>query len=450
MGKQIKEYVSICYISESVSKEDLTLLSKENGFLLQTLNDFSTVPEQLKQHPCDLVIIESPEVQSNCLMGLIQKISDLKSSHKKTIVFLCLSEYPKSDIRLSFLNAGVDDFLIHPMLFQEILCKIKIYERANNQAQTYFVQQKKLEKSFRYLEQFKVDLKNTKNQLFKERSTSNNALKQVHQMTEQRVHFKGEIKNLKQKLNKNIDGFTALLIHLIHTRVENNRGHGERVAHICGFIAKQLKFNENKLEDLRKAAMLHEVGLLLIPGDILNKPKDQLSDYEKDLFVQYPFKGADLLLNCTGLNNCAEIIRYLNENSDGSGSPEGLKRRHIPLLSKILAGADLLDTLREEDNGRVMETLLKTLETYSGSRLDPNIVFWLEKYAVLHLESEEYKVRGVGIHQLEPGMTLGTALFTNTGTKLFSVNTLLTQDAIDKIKKYNRKYPVDETVYIRA
>jgi len=64
--------------------------------------------------------------------------------------------------------------------------------------------------------------------------------------------------------------------------------------------------------------------------------------------------------------------------------------------------------------------------------------------------SDAYQIKGKGIHQLEPGMTLGTALFTNTGTKLFSANTLLTQDAIDKIKKYSREYPVDETVYIRV
>ena len=64
--------------------------------------------------------------------------------------------------------------------------------------------------------------------------------------------------------------------------------------------------------------------------------------------------------------------------------------------------------------------------------------------------SDSYKVKGVGVHQLETGMTLATALFTNTGTKLFSVNTLLTGEAIDKIKKYNREYPVDEIVYIRA
>ncbi len=449
MDEKIKEYVSLCYVSESVSKDDLSFLSKENGFLLQTLNDFLTVPDLLKQHSYDLVIVASDKVQSNGLMTLIQEIGYLKSSHK-TAIFLSLPEYPESEMRVSFLNAGINDFLVQPIVYQEILRKIKIYEQVNNQTQAYLVQQKKLEKSFGYLEQFKSDLKNTKNQLFEERTTSNNALKQVHQMTQQRIQFKDEIKNLKQTLYKNIEGFMTLLIHLIRTRIEKNRGHGERVAHICKFIAKQLKFDEKKLEDLRKAAMLHEVGLLLIPREILNKPKGQLSEYEKDLFVQFPFNGADLLSSCAELNNCSEIIRNLNENSDGSGSPEGFKRRHIPLLSRILAGADLFDTLREGELGRSIGNLLENLETYSGSRLDPNIVFWLEKYAVLHLESEEYKVRGVGVHQLEPGMTLGTALFTNTGTKLFSVNTLLSQEAIDKIKKYNREYPVDETVYIRA
>jgi len=222
------------------------------------------------------------------------------------------------------------------------------------------------------------------------------------------------------------------------------------VAHIAHFIAKNLKFDEKKLEDLRKAAMLHEVGLLFAPQAVLTKRKDQLTEYEKDFFFQYPVKGADLLSNCTQFDNCAEILRHLNENSDGTGRPQGLKRRYIPLLSKVLAGADVFDTLKEEKDVSSLEKFLEKLETFSGTRLDPAIVAWLEKYAVLHMGSDSYKVKGVGIHQLEPGMALGTALFTNTGTKLFSVNTLLTQEAIDKIKKYNREYPVDETVYIRT
>ncbi|MCK5348006.1 MAG: hypothetical protein KAJ25_01375, partial [Desulfobacula sp.] len=139
-----------------------------------------------------------------------------------------------------------------------------------------------------------------------------------------------------------------------------------------------------------------------------------------------------------------------NENSDGTGSPQGLKRRYIPLSSRILAGADVFDTIKDEKDVSSMERFLEKLEAFSGTRLDPAIMAWLEKYAVLHMGSDSYRVKGVGIHQLEPGMTLGTALFTNTGTKLFCVNTLLTRDAIDKIKKYNREYPVYEIVYIRA
>jgi hypothetical protein len=119
------------------------------------------------------------------------------------------------------------------------------------------------------------------------------------------------------------------------------------------------------------------------------------------------------------------------------------------LLSRVLAGADVFDTLKDEKDVTSLEKFLEKLEVFSGTKLDPSIVAWLEKYAVLHMGSDSYQVKGVGIHQLEPGMTLGTALFTNTGTKLFSVNTQLTTEAIDKIKKYNREYPVDETVYIR-
>jgi len=308
----------------------------------------------------------------------------------------------------------------------------------------------KIEKTISYLDKFKDELKEVKIELFEEKTTLNNALKQINQMTIERKRLKKGLKKVKKALLDNMDGFSDVLSNLITIKVEKNRGHSERVAHIVEFISKQLKYDEKKLEDLRKAAMLHEVGLLFIPQETLQKAKDEQSDYEKGLFNQYAVKGADLLSKCTELKNSAEIIRYLNEHSDGSGKPQGLKRKFIPLLSRILAGADVFDTLKDDKDISSLEKFLEKLESFCGTRLDPNIVAWLEKYAVLHMGTDAYKVRGVGIHQLEPGMTLGTALFTHTGTKLFSVNTLLTKDAIDKIKNYDREYPVDETVYIRA
>jgi len=444
-----KDFISLLYIYDSRTCEDLSKFSKPNGFVLQECDDFLKGCDQARLKQPDLILIELSTNKSLVFEKGTKELFKIEFNYKPA-VFLILPEYPESEKRVKLIHKGYDDFIIRPFSIQEIKAKVKVYYQLKSLSQKILAKEIKLEKTFKYLDRFKKELKEKKTELFEERTTLNNALKQVNQMTHERNRIKKEIKTTKKILLDNMEGFSDLLANLIITRIEKNRGHNERVAHIAHFIAKQLKFDEKKLEDLRKAAMLHEVGLLFIPELTLQKPEERLTDYEKDLFMQYPVKGADLLSNCTQFDDCAYIIRNLNENSDGTGSPQGLKRRYIPLLSRILSGADLFDTLKDAKDISSLEIFLEKLELYSGTRLDPNIVAWLEKYAVLHMGSDSYRVKGVGIHQLESGMILGTALFTNTGTKLFSVNTLLTREAIDKIKKYNRDYPVDETVYIRA
>lgn len=444
-----KEFISLLYIDASRTGEDVSDFSKQNGFILQTCDGFAAAVDQVKRKQPDLILIASDTGNTQAIETGIKDLFETRVTFPPA-VFLIVSDVPPSEKRVMLMQKGVDDFLISPFLSLEVKEKYTLYQQLKQCRQEIFAQDMKIKKSLGYLDKFKDELRSTKAALFEERTTLNNALKQVNQMTAERKRLKKEKKELKETLSGNLEGFGELLSTLIKTRIEKNRGHSDRVAHICQFIGRQLKFDEKKLEDLGKAAMLHEVGLLFIPEKTLQKTKDQLTDYEKDLFVQYPVKGADLLSDCTEFNTSGDIIRCLNENSDGSGSPMGLKRRYIPLLSRILAGADVFDTLKDEKEVSSLEIFLEKLEAFSGTRLDPSIVALLEKYAVLHMGSDSYRVKGVGIHQLEPGMKLGTALFTHTGTKLFSVNTLLTMDAIDKIKKYNREYPVDDTVYIRA
>ncbi len=442
-----KEFISLLYIYDSKTGADLSAFSKPNGFILKECKDIHKACDYACSTPFDLIMIEveKEEIQQGGFTRLFQLDVTFKPA-----VFLILNQYPGPEERLAFAQQGVNDVFVRPFFIDEVKEKFCVYRRLKSANQKIFSQEKKIEKITSYTDKFKTELKQTKTDLFEEKSTLNNALKQISQMTKERKRLKKDIKETKKAFIKNIDGFCDILANLVKIRVEKNRGHSERVAHIVEFIGKKLKFSEKKLEDLRKAAMLHEVGLLFIPQTTLQKEKDQQSDYEKDLFNHYAVKGADLLSNCTELKNSADIIRYLNEHSDGTGKPDGLKRKYIPLLSRILSGADVFDALKDDKDVSSLEKFLEKLESFSGTRLDPSIVAWLEKYAVLHMGTDAYKVRGIGVHELEPGMTLGTALFTHTGTKLFSVNTLLTQDAIDKIKKYDREYPVDETVYIRA
>ena len=170
----------------------------------------------------------------------------------------------------------------------------------------------------------------------------------------------------------------------------------------------------------------------------------------RSLMLQFPVKGAQLLEQCPGFEAPAAIIFSMNENCDGTGYPKGLKRNHILLESRILAGADELETLREKNKVSDIKALLSGLEPLSGSRIDPIISGWLEKYVVLHLSGESLTVRGLGVEDLTPGMELGATLFTQTGTKLFSADTVLSRQAIDKIIQYHREYPVDETIYIKV
>ncbi|MCA1794506.1 MAG: HD domain-containing protein [Desulfobacteraceae bacterium] len=316
--------------------------------------------------------------------------------------------------------------------------------------QKIFTREQTIKKTRTYLDRFKHTLFAVKTELTREKTSLNNALKQIHHMTKERNQLKYQVQRIKQTLAQNMDGFEKLLASLIRSQVETSRGHGERVAHIACFVGKGLGFDEKKLENLHKAGMLHEIGLVFMPRTGVTKSFDQLTTFEKNMQDQYPVKGADLLSHCNAFEKVAQIIRYMHENVDGTGFPRGLKKNYIPMASRVLAGADLCDTLKNGPKICALEDLMAALENAAGSRLDPLVVNWLEKYALLHMGSDAFQVRGVGMEALVPGMRLGCALCTSTGTKLFSADTVLTQKAIDKIIQYSREFPVDDILYIKV
>lgn len=384
--------------------------------------------------------------------------------------FIVVSPGMDMEKKMDLMESGFDDVVDWPVSPRALQVKSGCYVEKTFMQQSLHSKQAALEKAFGYLDRFKGELGKLKKDLRDEKDSLNTALKQVQQMTLERRRLKTWGAAFKDALGLNMDGFGNILYTLIQHQVEKDRGHGERVAKTALFIAKEMGVGEKKLEDLRKAAMLHEIGLLFLSkpywdrplggvdlaietqpdvGDQENKSRGP-DTYDETLMMQFPVKGAQLLSHCPGFEGAAQIIHALNENSDGSGYPDGLKRRYIPLASKILAGADELESLKNREDIRGVDAVLIALEDLAGVRLDPVIVGWLEKYVVLHMGVDDFRVRGVGIEQLKPGMELGTAVFTTTGTKLFTANTVLTRQFIDKIIQYHREYPVDATVYIKV
>jgi len=448
-----KEIISLLYVGDKKNEDLVKQYSRPNGFVTYFCSSVKQGVQKAGTTLPDIILIDkSSTFDQKGLLSLEKwiKVFDHINFKFKPAFFLGVDQYPDFEPRMRLCEYGFAQFIVRPLSVKELYDRSSVYLEKKNFEQKKIVLEQSLKKSFHYLDKFKQELKNVKKELIQEKNSLNNALKQIHHMTCERSQMKKKLLLVKENLVQNVEGFERLLSILITTRIESNRGHAERVAQIAGFIAKQFNFDEKKLEDLRKAAMLHEVGLLFMPDRALEKQEKEFTDYENTIWVQYPVKGADLLNECRGFEECSRVIRFLNENSDGTGCPDGLKKRVIPLASRILAGADEFDRLKDTPEVQSLGDLLTAIDKLSGSRLDPAIVGWLEKYAVLHMGADAYNVRGVGVEQLEAGMRLGTALFTSTGTKLFSVNTLLTQESIDKIIQYHREYPVDKIIYVKA
>ena len=127
---------------------------------------------------------------------------------------------------------------------------------------------------------------------------------------------------------------TALEFHDQYTK-----GHSESVASYCVKIGKSLNLDEKQLDDLYWAAVMHDIGKIIIPCKILNK-KGKLSDSEYKIIQEHSQIGYKITSQSDTLKEISEYILYHHERWDGKGYPKGLKGDDIPLLSQIISVAD--------------------------------------------------------------------------------------------------------------
>jgi putative nucleotidyltransferase with HDIG domain len=153
-------------------------------------------------------------------------------------------------------------------------------------------------------------------------------------------------------------------------------GHESRVAEIACAIGKEMGLDEEQLQGLRMAAMVHDIGKISIPTDILTKPA-RLNKEEYDLIKTHPEAGYSILRDIPFTWPVAEIVRQHHEKLDGSGYPYGLKVDAILPEAKILAVADIVEAMASDRPYRRtlgLEVALAEIKALSGKLLDPDVV----------------------------------------------------------------------------
>ncbi|MGH2762700.1 MAG: HD domain-containing phosphohydrolase [Thermoleophilaceae bacterium] len=158
------------------------------------------------------------------------------------------------------------------------------------------------------------------------------------------------------------------------------REHSERVVALARLAGARMGLDGPELLELELAALLHDVGKLRVPREVLGKP-GSLTEAERRLMVNHPVWGAQLVAGVPGLQAVALIVRHHHERIDGSGYPSGLSGVRIPVASRIMAVCDAYGAMTEARSyreGRESHEALAELRTGSGSQFDPAVVDALE------------------------------------------------------------------------
>lgn len=152
--------------------------------------------------------------------------------------------------------------------------------------------------------------------------------------------------------------------------------HSQRVSEYSVLIAEELGMSEEDCENLRKTALLHDIGKIGIPDSILNKPEG-LTDDEYKIMKTHVTNGATILKDFTMLDHVWEGALYHHERYDGTGYYEGLKGEEIPLNARIVGIADAFDAMTANRVYRKkmdVDVVLGILEGGKGTQFDPALV----------------------------------------------------------------------------
>ncbi|MCG2816935.1 MAG: HD domain-containing protein [Candidatus Aminicenantes bacterium] len=227
-----------------------------------------------------------------------------------------------------------------------------------------------------------------KNLLKKENS---DVMRRLKRLQEEQKEFRRHAFELEEVYDTTLENLmTALDIRDVETF-----GHSRTVAKYSQVLAQLIGIHDKAhLDNIRKGALLHDVGKIAIPDSILKKP-GELTPKEWKKIRMHPVLGYGLVKEIKLLHEVGSIILHHHERFDGEGYPIGLKEQEIPIEARIFSVADALDAItshRPYRKRREFTEAKKEIEIHSGTQFDPDIVkafqsLKLEKWEKIRYES---------------------------------------------------------------
>jgi putative nucleotidyltransferase with HDIG domain len=189
--------------------------------------------------------------------------------------------------------------------------------------------------------------------------------------------FQAYVNAIKTTYDQQLTGIVKGVIATLELKDPYTRGHSERVASYALQLAETTgKYNEEELKSFYFACLLHDIGKIHIPDQILMKPS-KLTTEEYEIIKSHTTVGAEAVSKVIQLNSSIEVIRSHHERWDGKGYPDQLKGDEIPFLARVAAVADAFDAMtsnRSYRNALSVDEAYKRILEGKGTQFDPSLV----------------------------------------------------------------------------
>ncbi|OIR13720.1 cyclic di-GMP phosphodiesterase response regulator RpfG [mine drainage metagenome] len=306
----------------------LTDLLKEAGYEVRSAINGELALHAASQNPPELVLLDirMPGIDG---YEVCRRLKAQPSTRDVPVIFV--SAATESDEKVQGFHVGAIDYVTKPYQRDELLARVHTHLELNR-------------------------LRNHLEELVGERTA--------------------ELKESERKLRTSlIDSITALAA-TVEMRDPYTAGHQRRVAQLAIAIAKELRLAEEQIEGIQLAGVVHDVGKIQIPAEILSKP-GRLTPLEFELIKQHAQSGYEILKSIDFPWPIAQIVLQHHERLNGSGYPQALKGDQILLEAKIIAVADVVESMtshRPYRPGLGIDAALQEIALNKGKLYEPAAV----------------------------------------------------------------------------
>lgn len=362
--------VILCVDDEVANIELLEAILARSDYQVAAASSGMDALQKIRTQTIDLVLLDITMPGMDGIEVCRQIKEDEKLSDIPIIMVTGLASHQD---RVRGIEVGVEDYFTKPFNRAELLARIKILLRV-----------KKLRDERRYAESERAmaleALKKSHDELDYQVKLRTAELARANELLEsdiaERKLTEEKLKHTLDSLRKAVSTTVQVLVSAVEARDPYTAGHQMRVADLSRAIANEMGLPPEQIDGIRMIGSIHDIGKLSIPAELLSKPT-KLTAIEFALIKEHAQRGYEMLSNVESPWPLAEIVYQHHERMDGSGYPRQLKGDEIMILARILAVADVVESMASHRPYRPalgLDVALEEIEKNSGRFYDTQVV----------------------------------------------------------------------------